>query len=773
MLTEQDLKHSLPKLDGVVRVDGLTAKAEVYRDAQGVPHVRAANEQDAFFAQGFVAAQDRLWQMEYDRRRAAGRWAEVVGASAVGQDKMMRRFRLESAAQADYQAVEGHTRMMLEAYAVGVNAFIRTTSSLPVEYGITGLEFEPWEPWHGLLVFKVRHIFMGVFESKLWRARMVAKAGPEAAARLSPGRRPGQLLILPPGEEFSGPLEDGLEELQRSAAALGYLNDDGGSNSWAISGERTASGKPLLAGDPHRALDTPNVYYQNHVACPEFDVTGLSFAGLPGFHHFGHNEWVAWCVTHTGADYQDLYIERFNPDDPCSYLDRGEWRRAAVHRETIKVKDGDDVAVDVWVTRHGPVISGGPEQGSGIAFKYTATEGPSNYADVLWQMLRAKDATELAESMRDWVDPCNNLLFADVHGNIGYLCRGRVPIRPRDNGWLPAPGWTGEQEWQGYIPFDEMPRSINPKTGYIVTANNSPVGDDYPHYLGVDFAPDYRARSVTEGLLGFPQARASDMAEIHARKVSIPALTYVDLLQKVQPLDEVSASARERLLAWDGSMDVDGVEPALYSVCRDFLLKQVLEHNLGPELANEAWRTLGRGPGAFLGRLKAQIEGMIAGDDRGLLPPGEDWAHMMAEALKAGVADLQRRLGENMEEWRWGRLHQALPRHTLSSAYPELAGMLDPPAMPTSGDGDTPLAGSYLPGYTATIVNTSAARYVYDLADWDNSQWVVPLGSSGHPGSEHYHDQSQAWLQVRMFPMLYSWDRIIAESKTRQTLEPG
>ena len=221
MLTEQDLKHSLPKLDGVVRVDGLTAQVEVYRDAQGVPHVRAASAQDAFFAQGFVAAQDRLWQMEYDRRRAAGRWAEVVGASAVAQDKMMRRFRLESAARADYQTAEGHTRMMLDAYAAGVNAFIRTTSSLPVEYGITGLEFEPWEPWHGLLVFKVRHIFMGVFESKLWRARMVATAGPEAAARLSPGRRPGQLLILPPGEIFSGPLEDGLEELQRSAAGAG------------------------------------------------------------------------------------------------------------------------------------------------------------------------------------------------------------------------------------------------------------------------------------------------------------------------------------------------------------------------------------------------------------------------------------------------------------------------------------------------------------------------------------------------------------------------
>ncbi len=773
MLTEQDLKNSLPKLDGLVSLAGLDSPVEVYRDDQGVAHVRAASEQDAFFAQGFVAAQDRLWQMEYDRRRAAGRWAEVVGESAVDQDKMMRRFRLVAAAQADYDATTGHTRMMLDAYAAGVNAFIKTTSSLPVEYGIVGLEAEPWEPWHGILVFKVRHIFMGVFESKLWRARMVAKAGPEAAARLSPGRQPGQLLILPPGETFKGPLESGLQELERCAAALGYLNDGGGSNNWVIAGERTASGKPLLAGDPHRALDTPNVYYQNHVACPEFDVMGLSFAGLPGFHHFGHNDSVAWCVTHTGADYQDLYIERFNPDDPGSYLDGGDWRKGAVHRETIKVKGGDDDAVDVWVTHHGPVISGGPEQGSGIAMKYTATAGPANWPEVLWRMLRVRDARELADSMRDWVDPCNNFMFADVHGNIGYLCRGRVPVRPRDNGWLPVPGWTGEHEWQGYISFEEMPRSINPDTGYIVTANNPPVGEDYPHYLGFDFAPDFRARSVTEGLLGIERPRASDMAAIHARKVSAPGRTYAGLMRKVQPLDEASARAREKLLAWDGSMDVDRVEPTLYSISRDALVKRVLEHNLGAELTGEAWQTGGRGSASFTGRLRAQIAGMIAGDDRGLLPPGEDWPTLLAKALADAVADLQQRLGDDMEEWQWGRLHQARPRHTLSAAYPELAGLLDPPAIATSGDGDTPLAGSYLPGEPATVGNTSAARYVYDLADWDNSQWVIPLGCSGNPGSPHYNDQTEAWRQVRMFPMLYSWDRIAAESKSRQTLEPG
>ena len=774
MINAQDLKQAMPKIDGTVRLNGLDAPVEVYRDKFGIPHVRASCERDAFFAQGFVTAQDRLWHMEYDRRRGAGRWAEVVGVSALEQDKLMRRFCLEASARGDYQAVEDHTRMMLDAYASGVNAFIDSTTSLPVEYRITGLQPEPWQPWDGLIVYKVRHILMGVFESKLWRARMVSKLGPERASKLSPGYQPGQLLILPPGEVYSGPLEDGLEELSRGAAALNYLNEnDGGSNSWAISGVRTASGKPLLAGDSHRALDTPNVYYQNHLACPEFDVTGLSFPGLPGFPHFGHNNWVAWCVTHTGADYQDLYIERFKPDDPQYYLYQGQWRRAKVHHQTIKVKDSDDVDLDVWVTHHGPLISGSSQQGTGLTFKYTATEAPSTWPDILWQMLRARDADQMVEAMRNWVDPCNNFLLADTHGNSGYLCRGRIPIRSMANAWLPVPGWTGDHEWQGQIPFDEMPRSLNPDAGYVATANNRPVGHNYPYHIAIDFASEFRAKRVTEGLLSLERPQASDMSKIHSQRVSIPALTYIELLRRVEPLDEMSARAKNKLLGWAGSMDAGRVEPTIYSACRDALLKEILERNLGPELFQEAWNPAGRGSGAFGNRLKARIVVMISEDDLSLLPLGEGWPSMLGRALSKGVADLQKRLGDDMEEWRWEQIHLARPRHNLSLAYPELSGLLDPPAIPASGDGDTPLAGGYSIAEPATMTSMSVARYAYDLADWDNSLWVVPLGSSGHPGSKHYHDQSETWRQVQMLPMLYSWDRIIAESETQQRLEPA
>ena len=303
MIGLEDLRAAVPSLTGKMTLRGLGASVEVFRDAYGIPHIRASNRRDAFFAQGFVTAQDRLWHMDYDRRRGMGRWAEVVGESALEQDKLMRRFRLEASARADYQASGEQTREMMDAYAQGVNAFIESANTLPVEYRITGTNPEPWQPWDGLVVYKVRHVLMGVFESKIWRAQVLKEVGPEKTAALFPGFQPGQLLILPPGTTYEGPLMNGLDELSRGLAALGSLNGSGGgSNSWALSGSRTASGKPLLAGDSHRALDTPNVYYQNHLACPYFDVIGLSFPGVLGFPHFGHNPWVAWCVTHTGAD---------------------------------------------------------------------------------------------------------------------------------------------------------------------------------------------------------------------------------------------------------------------------------------------------------------------------------------------------------------------------------------------------------------------------------------------------------------------------------------
>ncbi len=773
-ITAADLLAAVPSMTGETVLAGLRENVTIWRDPMGVPHIRAANEHDAWFAQGFATAQDRLWAMEYDRRRAVGRWAEAVGESAVGQDAQMRRHRLEDAARADYAVAGPRAKAMLDAYAEGVNAFIDSDEPLPVEYSLTGIIPEPWEPWHGLAIYKVRHIFMGVFESKAWRARLVKELGPERAAQLFPSYPPGQPVIIPTGADYDGPVDVGLQEMLEAAADLNFIGEmDSGSNSWVISGDLSATGKPILAGDSHRGLDTPSVYYQNHLACDKFDVIGVSFAGLPGFPHFGHNGPVAWCVTHTSADYQDLYIERFNDADASLYQRQEDWYNADVRDEVIKVRDGDDVQARTWATHHGPVVGGDPLSGYALALRYTAGDGGDPWTDLLTTMLEARTVPELADAMQGWVDPVNNFVMADSEGNIGYQCRGEIPRRPGDApAPLPFAGWDGQHEWQGSIPFADMPRSLNPPEGFIATANNRPVGAEYPYYISMDFVPGYRAARVAHGIRALPNASANDMGRIHAERVSLPAQTYAAALSALpEPSDAANAAALRRLRSWTGSMDPDAVEPTIYSATRDALLWRLLKHNLGERLASLAWEPVDRGRGTFVNRFRNLVTDAIGADDPGLLPNGETWASALEGALGEGVRALIAKLGPDMEAWAWGRVHRTRPRHPLSVANPALSPILDPPRVSTGGDGDTPWAGSYPPSDFATVGGMSVFRYAYDPADWERSLWAVPLGASGHPGSPHYADQAQMWSAVRMAPMMYDWNRIAENAETEQTLK--
>ncbi len=776
VITADVLTAALPPLDGVVSLPGLHSDVRVWRDEWGVPHVRAADEHDAWLAQGFVTAQDRLWAMEYDRRRAVGRWAEAVGKFALGQDMQMRRLRLADSAQADCAAAGSRAQAMLQAYADGVNAFINSGAPLPAEYAIAGIAPEPWEPWHSLAIFKVRHVFMGLFEGKAWRARLVRALGPERAAALFPSYPAGQPVIIPTGANYDGPVDVGLRQLLDGAANLNLIGElDSGSNSWALSGERTASGKPILAGDSHRGLDVPGVYYQNHLACDKFDVIGNSFAGVPGFPHFGHNRRVAWCVTHTSADYQDLYIERFNDADASLYQRQDDWYNADVREEVIKVRDADDVRLRTWATHHGPIVAGSPLAGYGLSLRYTATDAGDPWADILPAMLEAGSVTELADAMDGWVDPVNNIVMADVHGNIGYQCRGEIPRRPGDApAPLPVPGWDGRHEWQGSIPFAELPRYVNPDAGCIVTANNRPVSADYPYYISMDFAPPYRAATILDNIRHRTGLTVGDMPSIHALCRSIPAQAYVRALNDVPAPDNPAvASALERLRIWDGAMQPDVVAPTIYSALRDTLQYRLLCHNVGEELATLAWHPVDRGRGAFVNRFKMLLTDAISANDTALLPPGTDWPTTLVAALDEAVRILTNRLGPDPDGWRWQRVHRVRPQHPLAMARPELAARLNPPEIPIGGDGDTPWAGGYSPADLATVGGLSVFRYAYDLSDWEQSLWAVPLGASGHPASKHYADQSAMWGQVQMTPMRYDWQGIAEAAETAQILRAG
>ena len=396
-ITENDLKSALPDPSTKMRLPELGAAVDVYRDRWGIPHIRAENEADLFFAQGFATAQDRLWHMDFDRHQALGRWSEYAGAGGVERDRLLRAAGMGRTAKLDYKLASPSAKSMIDAYTAGVNAFLDTTRTLPIEYRLLDARPERWENWHCLAVYKMRNTLLGTFEPKLFLTRLAIAVGGERAASLIKGYPAGHLVTVPPGAVYEGPPLDGLEELTKAAEEVNWLNEsDFGSNAWSISGERTASGLPLVAGDSHRALDTPSVYYQIHLSCPEISVIGHSVPGMPGALHFCHNEHVAWGMTYGSADTQDLFIEQFrDTPDGREYLFKGEWREAEVLNETIEVRGGEPVALEVTITHHGPVIAGDPAAGVGVAISDPGLIHGSRWVDAALDAMKSRSVAEL------------------------------------------------------------------------------------------------------------------------------------------------------------------------------------------------------------------------------------------------------------------------------------------------------------------------------------------------------------------------------------------
>ena len=580
---------------------------------------------------------------------------------------------------------------------------------------------------------------MGSFGNKLWRLRILKTLGPEWITRLRAGSGDESPLVVPPGATYDD-VPDGIGEsigLTQLVLALGDV--DGGSNNWVVHGSRTASGKPLLAGDPHRAIDVPNVYYQNHLTCPEFDAIGYSFVGTPSISHFGHNANVAWGVTTASSDSKDFFVEKFSTRDPSRYEYKGEWLPADTTTETISVRGAAPVEVDVTVTRHGPVVVGDPKKGYALAIGYASITEPNKSFEALLPMLRATTIAELDEAKRPWVDPDNNFVMADTSGNIGYLTRGQIPVRPPANAWLPVPGWTGEYEWTGRIPFEEMPRARNPEQGFIATANQQIVGPDFPHHISLDYAPPHRAARVNARLRPLTAATPADMATVHADKVSIPSRSFVNLARALKPLDAASTEARDRLLAWDGTMGPADVPPTIYAVWREELTAAILTNPLFEPLADVGgkWDLLPSTPTSLAQRLRNVFYSLLVQRDTSVLPPGESWESLGAQALANAVAWLAEQLGPDQAEWRWSRIHRTRPRHPLSDAFPEHAELLDPPSVGVGGDGDTPQNGTFAcpDARDYTVTASSVTRYCFDLSDWDKSGWTSPLGASATPAA--------------------------------------
>ena len=689
----------------------MRSSIDVYRDGYGIPHCYAASEADAFFAQGWVHADDRMWQMHYDRVRAVGRWAEIAGPRGLASDVFYRRFDLLRFVERDLAILRPETIAMLEAYAAGVNARM-AEGGLGREFDIAGVgeSIPPWEPVHSLLVHRVRHLLMGSARHKLWRATVAELLGTDVATRLSPGITGDDIACVPPG----APVE---------LTALFGGHGDGGSNNWVVDGSRTASGLPLMGGDPHRELEAPNVYVQVHIACPEWDVLGIGMPGVPGIPHFGHNARVAWSITHAMADDQDLFeIHDTHVTD--------------ARTETLEVRDGEPVDVEVAHTEFGPVI------GEGLALCWTATIAENAGLDALAPMLRAESVGDMLEAMRPWVEPANSMLIADVDGAIGYLCRGRIPRRPNlDAVWLPVPA-DAEHSWDGFVQFDDMPRQVGSDDGFLFSANNaiSPAVD--APYVGIDVAPSWRAHRIVDTMRDLRNATVADMAAMHRDLVSLVARRVMERV------------TWDALDGWDGTMSADSTAAAAYANVRRELMLTVLDRSGLAGVTTSARNRLlpGIAPEGDLLRI---AEYHLAVDDTTLLG-GATWDEVLAEAMDRAKRAWN---GET-----WGKLHRAGQRHALAD------DSLDPPPLPVDGDGDTVKVGGFTPTEGFRARSSSVARYAFDVSDWDRSGWVVPLGAAGDVAAGHGSDQRDAWQAGELVPAPYTRAAVEAAATTHRTI---
>jgi len=744
--------------DALRRADWVEGPVTIFRDQWGIPHIRARSVRDAFAVQGYAHAMDRLWQMDAARKQMEGRWSEWVGAAGLPADRLARRLRAAAVSIRDYQALGADARAMVDAYTEGVNAFLRTHAA-PVEYRLVGSAPEPWEGWHCIAAMRHRGYLMGSLWLKLWRAAALGVVSAADLVKLRYHDGGADRLCIPPGADATRWVAS-LAELREPISALSLLADSAqtgsGSNNWALAPSRTATGRPILAGDPHRAFDMPGMYAQMHLACDQFDAIGLTVPGVPAFPHFGHNAQVAWCVTHANADIHDLYVERFDRTDPSRYLHKGDWLQSAAATEEIKVRGGASAEVRIVETIHGPVVAGDPGRGAALTLKSVQFFDLDRSFDCLLPMLMAGSVEQLFQAVRGWGLIDHNLVAADTGGHIGHLVRAVMPRRPAVNGWLPVPGWSGEYEWDGMIAAEQMPRVHDPERGYIVTANNRVVtaipgtGD----YFCTDAHPPYRARRIEQLIAELGPASPEDMARIHRDDLSTPAAVFQAALAGVEPTTAAARAIRDVVVGWDARMSPGSAGAACYSRFR-WALARIVGDRSGLTGAGTAAPLQLPGGVSTLSHLWWVLPALLQSGDLALTG-GSTWNDLLAEALEAVARD---RL-----DVPWSELHTAVLAHPLTSLLPGVPAALSPPGAGVGGDNETVWANGCRAESGTKAVYGAVARYVFDVGNWDNSTWIVVGGASGDPASPHYADQHEPWSRCELIPMQYDWDTIAAQS---------
>ena len=777
------LRRSLPQTDGVIRLKALDAPVEILRDAYGIPHIYARSADDAYFALGFVHAQDRLWQMEMNRRLAAGRLAEILGPKALYTDRFLRTLGVRRAAEASFRNLDPASRKSLEAYAAGVNAFLATGPVLPPEFWILRDAPEPWTPVDSITWTKMMAWDLGGnWKNELLRmslARTLSNARIDEFLPPYPGDVPQKIAELKPLYDSLGGDARGLaEDTERVAQLLPSWQAEGnGSNNWVVSGAHSASGKPLLANDPHLGLTAPPVWYFAQLSAPGMNVIGATLPGVPGV-VLGRNMRIAWGFTNTGPDVQDLYIEKLEGDE--QYLTPDGPRPFVRLDETIKVRGEPDQKLAVRISRHGPVVSEVLRAAQGLAprehvlaFAWTALAEDDASIRALLKLERAHDWKGFLEAARDLGAPQQNIVYADTGGNIGFIAAGRVPLRKPDNdlkGLAPAPGWLAKYDWAGTIPFDELPQSYNPASGAIVTANDKIAPPGYKYWITSEWQPPYRAHRIEELLAAVPKHTAQSFARMQADILSLPLRGLLPRLVATTPRTREAAQALALLARWDGSMAADRPEPLIAVAWWRALTRALYADELGDAFLPN-WEPRAE----FVTNVLSGKDGAARWCDDVRTPATETCDQILASSLDAALEDLRRRYGTDMTAWKWGAAHVALHEHRPLGRVPWLARWFDI-AVPSPGgpytvdvgrsnffDDAQPYANRHAP----------SLRAIYDLADPEASLTIHSGGQSGNPLSRNYRAFTAAWARGEYIRMTADRARLEAAGARRLTLQPA
>jgi penicillin amidase len=760
-----------PTLDGTVRVPGLTAPVSVVRDASGIPHITARTAHDLYLAQGYVHAQDRLWEMDVFRRAGSGRLAELFGAPGVALDRALRILGLNRIAAASLAATPPDARAALDAYAAGVNAFIAGhRDALPLEYLILGATPAPWTA-EDSLAFGAYQAFNqnnAGMVSELLTADLQAHTTPATLAQLMPLYPAGEPLIIQTSARPAG-VANRPAFLSLPGLALGGPGT--GTNHWVVAGARTTTGRPLLADDPHLGVSNPSPWYINHLRTADgaIDVAGTSFPGAPGI-VIGHNQDIAWGITNLPADVEDLYTETLDPAaHPGQYLDAGTWRPLTLLTETIHVKDAPDVQVPITRTAHGVLINPlYPDLAQPTTVQWTADRALRTFTAVL-HLQTAHDWATFRAALAEFDAPGQNFVFADTRGNIGYQATGLVPIRKQGNGSVPVDGASGAYGWTGFIPFDQMPSAYNPPQGYLVTANNRIVGDSYPYLLTTLWTPGYRAARITQLLAATPKVSPDDSRRIQTDIASAYAAGIGKYFAALPTGDPQVQPLVQRFAGWDGTLSAGSTTAAVYEVAYTHLLSTTATNLLGGALSKQYLDKAGDEAAIFIAAALAQPTAPWWDDPT--TPAHEDRDAVLLGSLRAAATDLTAAFGADPAGWQWGKLHQIGFPHQLGGV-PPLDKVFNLGPYPASGDNTTVNAAYFQGTASYTQLAHPSTRQVTDVGNWDAMTVIIAPGQSGQPFARHWGDLTADWLAGRARPLPFSPAAVQAAAVDTLTLQP-